>query len=292
MNRSASTLPPPWPTGDTEIAPRPAASWKRFARYALPVLLLVAAGMWWRSTPPTAAEAATYRTAIVHRGNVTRTIGATGPLSAVATVNVGSQVSGNIAKLYVDFNDPVAAGQLIAEIDSSTFEARVVQAEGEVLNAAVTLDLKRLAERRNETLRAAGMIAQSDYDQSLAELRQQEALVQIKEAALRSAKVDLARTRIRSPVDGVVIDRAIDVGQTVQASFAAPILFVIARDLRQMQIAANVSEADIGGVTPGCPVSFTVDAFPGETFRGSVRQVRNNTTTTNNVVTYPPRPRH
>ncbi|MDP3207964.1 MAG: efflux RND transporter periplasmic adaptor subunit, partial [Rhodoglobus sp.] len=205
----------------------------------------------------------------------------------MATVNVGSQVSGNIAKLHVDFNDRVTAGQLIAEIDPSTYEARLVQAEGDLLGARVMLDQKRLNVRRSETLLASQLIARSDHDQALTELHQQEAVVTIKEAMVKSARVDLERTKIRSPIDGVVIDRAIDVGQTVQASFAAPTLFVLAQDLRQMQITANVSEADIGGVAPDKPVTFTVDAFPGETFTGQVRQVRNNTTTTNNVVTYP-----
>lgn len=162
-----------------------------------------------------------------------------------------------------------------------------MQAEGDLLSARVALELKQLNARRSENLHASNLIPRSDHDQVLAELHQQEAIVTIKEAVVKSARVDLERTKIRSPINGVVIDRAIDVGQTVQASFAAPTLFVLAQDLRQMQITANVSEADIGGVAPDRAVTFTVDAFPGESFSGRVRQVRNNTTTTNNVVTYP-----
>jgi len=252
-------------------------------------LLVVAAAAWWwwRGGSVRAGTPVVYRTARVSVGNITQSVSATGPLSAIATVNVGSQVSGNIARLHVDFNDRVTAGQLIAEIDPSTYEARRVQAEGDLLVARVALEQKQLNARRSETLHSSQLIPRSDHDQALSELHQQEAVVTIKEAAVKSARVDLDRTRIRSPIDGVVIDRAIDIGQTVQASFAAPTLFVLAQDLRHMQITAHVSEADIGGVAPDKPVTFTVDAFPGETFSGRVRQVRNNTTTTNNVVTYP-----
>lgn len=272
-----------------------AAGWMGTLRSRLPrylmwaTLLFVAMGAWygWRGRSAGAGAPAAYRTARLATGNITQTVSATGPLSAISTVNVGSQVSGNIAKLHVDFNDRVTAGQLIAEIDPSTYEARLVQAEGDLLSARVALELKRLNAQRSENLHASNLISRADHDQVLAELRQQEALVTIKEAVVKSARVDLERTKIRSPINGVVIDRAIDIGQTVQASFAAPTLFVLAQDLRQMQITANVSEADIGGVAAEKPVTFTVDAFPGENFSGRVRQVRNNTTTTNNVVTYP-----
>jgi len=259
----------------------------RYLLWSALLLVVVGAWYWWRGRTAGGGTPVAYRTARLSSGNITQTVSATGPLSAIATVNVGSQVSGNIAKLHVDFNDRVTAGQLIAEIDPSTYEARLVQAEGDLLSARVALELKQLNAQRSENLHASNLISRSDYDQVLAELHQQEALVTIKEAVVKSARVDVERTKIRSPINGVVIDRAIDVGQTVQASFAAPTLFVLAQDLSQMQITANVSEADIGGVAPEKPVTFTVDAFPGENFSGRVRQVRNNTTTTNNVVTYP-----
>jgi HlyD family secretion protein len=181
----------------------------------------------------------------------------------------------------------VKAGQLIAEIEPSTYEARLVQAEGDLLSAQSLLELKQLNAKRTQDLFSRQLVAQSDLDEAMGELHQQQAVVQIKSAAVKSAKVDLERTKIRSPIDGVVINRAIDVGQTVQASFAAPTLFKLARDLREMQITANVSEADVGGIRKGQAVAFTVDAFPGPSFSGVVDEVRNNTTITNNVVTYP-----
>jgi len=256
--------------------PRPGRIWfKRVVPWGVLLLVVAGAWLWWRQSGVSAGSAVSFRTARVQRGDVTQTVSATGPLSAVSTVEVGSQVSGNIAKLHADFNDSVKEGQLLAEIEPSTFEARVVQAEADARNASVALELKRLSVRRTQELRAKLFVAQSDVDQAVAELNQQEAIVQIKDAAVNSARVDLERTRIRSPIDGVVIDRAIDVGQTVQASFAAPKLFKLAHDLREMQITANVSEADIGGVRPGQRVEFTVDAYPGQTFRGKVREVRN-----------------
>lgn len=256
----------------------------------VPVLLVVgiaaAAFFWWRRSSTTVA-APMFRTVAVKRGDVTQTVTGSGSLSALTTVEVGSQVSGNILKLYADFNDAVKKGQVIAEIDSSTYQARLEQAENDLLSSRVTLELKQLNERRSKDLLAQKLIAQSDYDQVRADLRQTEALVKNREASHKSAQVDLERCTITSPIDGIVISRAIDVGQTVQASFSAPKLFTLAQDLRQMEITANISEADIGAVEAEQPVSFTVDAFPERAFKGKVRQVRNNTTTSNNVVTYP-----
>lgn len=252
------------------------------------VLLVLAGGFAvWRGLRPAAAAAGpSYRSAVVSRGDIVQTVSATGTISAVSTVEVGSQVSGNILRLHADYNDVVKAGQLIAEIDPATYQARVVQAEGDLAGADALLDLKRVAFKRAEQLLARELLAQADYDQARAELRQQEAAVKIKTASLDSAKLDLANTRIHSPIDGVVISRSVDVGQTVQASFSAPELFNIAQDLREMQIAANVSEADIGNVEAGQAVTFTVDAFSGRTFQAEVKQVRKNSTTTSNVVTY------
>lgn len=265
-------------------------SWTAPAKRLLPwlVLALLAAGalVWWRRSAGAASSATTYRTAVIQRGDVIQTVSASGPLSAVSTVSVGSQVSGNISKLYVDFNDVVKIDQIIAEIEPSTYEAALAQAEGDLLSAQAALELKQLNADRSAQLLAKQLLAQADNDQAVADLHQQAAAVKIKEAALKSATINLSRTKIRSPIDGVVIDRTIDVGQTVQASFSAPTLFVLAQDLRQMQVTANVSEADIGGVAPGQPVNFTVDAFPGQSFTGKVNEVRNNSTITNNVVTY------
>jgi len=252
---------------------------------ALAALAAVAVMLWQRHQAR-AAEVLVFRTATVQRGDVTQTVSASGSLSAVATVEVGSQVSGNIAKINADFNDTVTAGQIVAEIEPSTYQARLVQAESDLANARATLELKQLNAKRAEELVGKQLISQSDADTARAELRQQEATVKNREASYQSAQVDLERCTIKSPIDGVVISRDIDVGQTVQASFSAPKLFTLAKDLREMQITANVSEADIGGVAPGQTVSFTVDAFPGRAFTGQVRQIRNNPTTTSNVVNY------
>lgn len=265
-------------------------AWAAPAKRLLPwlALALLAAGAWawWRRSASAGSSAITYRTAVIQRGDVIQTVSASGPLSAVSTVSVGSQVSGNISKLYVDFNDVVKVDQIIAEIEPSTYEAALAQAEGDLLSAQAALELKQLNADRSAQLLAKQLLAQADNDQAVADLHQQAAAVKIKEAALKSATINLSRTKIRSPIDGVVIDRTIDVGQTVQASFSAPTLFVLAQDLRQMQVTANVSEADIGGVAPGQTVNFTVDAFPGQSFTGKVNEVRNNSTITNNVVTY------
>ncbi len=228
-----------------------------------------------------------YRTFVVERGDVVRTVTATGALRALNTVTVGSQVSGNVARILAGHNDGVAAGQLLAEIEPSSYRARVAQAEGDLAEAEATRDLRRVQAERAAELRARDLIAVSEYDAVEAEKRRQEAVVAKAAAALESARVDLARTSIHAPIAGIVVDRAVEAGQTVQASFSAPTLFTLAEDLRRMEITANVSEADIGGVAPGQPVAFTVDAFPARTFAGVVRQVRNNPATTQNVVTYP-----
>jgi HlyD family secretion protein len=223
---------------------------------------------------------------VAQRGDVTQTVAASGTLSAITTVEIGSQVSGQIAKLHVDFNAVVQADQLVAEIEPSTYESRVLQADADLASARSNLELKALSARRAEELLQKKLLSQADHDQSMTELRQQQSTVRVKEAALKSAQVDLERTKIRAPIDGVVISRDVNLGQTVQASFSSPKLFILAKDLREMQITASVSEADIGGVDPGQSATFTVDAFPGRTFTGQVREVRNNPTTINNVVNY------
>jgi HlyD family secretion protein len=259
---------------------------KRIITWATLPLLAVGTVFWLGQHKASSAAPLSYRSTSASRGNIVQTVTATGPLSAVATVEVGSQVSGIISKLYVDFNDAVTEGQLIAEIEPLTYEARVVQAEGDLASAKATLTLKQLNEKRSAKLFEQHLLSDSDYDSVKAELKQQEATVRNKEASLKSAQVDLDRCKIHAPISGTVISRDMDAGQTVQASFSAPKLFTLAQDLREMQITANVSEADIGGVEPGQEVRFTVDAFAGRNFTGKVRQVRNNPTTTNNVVNY------
>lgn len=244
-------------------------------------------GYWfWQRSSAASAEGPKYRVAQVVRGDVVQSVTASGKLSAVETVEIGSQVSGNLKEIFVDFNDLVKQGQLIARIDPATYEAKAVQAEGELLNAQAALELAKIKARRSSELRKKELVAQSELDEAEADLKQKEASVKIREASLMNAKVDLERTRIISPIDGIVISRAVEVGQTVQASFSSPKLFEIARDLRDMEISADVSEADIGQVTEGQDVTFTVDAYTDRQFQGKVQQVRNNPTTVQNVVTF------
>ena len=234
----------------------------------------------------TSGSGATYQTATVARGPITQAVTATGTLNPVQNVQVGSQVSGNIQKLFADFNSIVKAGQVIAQIDPVVFQASVNQAEGDVANARAALELTRLNEARTQALVAKQNSAQSDLDQAPANLHQAEANVKIKEGALEKAKADLDHCTITSPIDGIVISRNVDVGQTVAASLQAPVIFTIANDLAKMQIDANVAEADVGGVAVDQDVDFTVDAFPTRTFQGKVVQVRNAPITVQNVVTY------
>src|SRR6202140_1307189 len=231
-------------------------------------------------------SSATFQTVAVTRGPITQAVTATGTLNPVQNVEVGSQGSGNIQKLFVDFNSSVKAGQVIAQIDPVVFQANVNQAEGDLANAQAALELARLNEARTQALVAKQNSAQSDLDQATANLHQAEANVKIKEGALEKAKADLDHCTITSPIDGVVISGNVDVGQTVAASLQAPIIFTIANDLAKMQIDANVAEADVGGVAIDQDVDFRVDAFPSRTFHGQVVQVRNAPITVQNVVTY------
>jgi HlyD family secretion protein len=241
-----------------------------------------------------------YRVQKVARGEIVSSVTATGTVNAVTTVLVGTQVSGTIKTLYVDFNSPVKRGQLIAQIDPATFEAQVGQAKANLFSAkanlekseATVIDAKRTMERNRELV-SENLIAQSDFDAAetnyeTTKASRGEARAQIAqtEAALKFAETNFQYTRIVSPVDGVVISRNVDVGQTVAASFQTPTLFTIAQDLTKMQIDTNVDEADIGKVTVGQNVDFTVDAYSETTFKGSVWQIRNAPIIVQNVVTY------
>src|SRR6266699_533409 len=230
--------------------------------------------------------AANYQTATVTRGPITQAVTATGTLNPVINVQVGSQVSGNIAKLFVDFNSQVKAGQVVAQIDPALFQSTVTQAEGDLANAQATLELAKVNAKRTQELFAKKTSSQADVDQAMETLHQSEATVKIKQGALDKARADLEHCTITSPIDGVVISRSVDVGQTVAASLQAPVIFQIANDLAKMQIDSNVAEADVGVVQVGQDVDFTVDAFPTQTFHGKVVQVRNAPITVQNVVTY------
>ena len=227
-----------------------------------------------------------YQTAAVTRGSLTQAVTATGTLNPVVNVQVGSQVSGNIAKLFVDFNSEVKAGQVVAQIDPALFQATVTQAEGDLASAQAALELAKLNMNRTQELFTKKNSSQADLDLATSNFHQAEANVKIKQGALDKAKADLDHCTITSPIDGVVISRSVDVGQTVAASLQAPVIFAIANDLTKMQIDSNVAEADVGVVTIDQTVDFTVDAFPLQTFHGKVIQVRNAPITVQNVVTY------
>jgi HlyD family secretion protein len=227
-----------------------------------------------------------YQTAEVTRGDIIQAVTATGTLNPVTNVTVGSQISGNIQKLYADWNSKVKANQIVAQLDPSTYKAQVAQAEGDLASATATMELNQIEAKRADELFKNKLISDSDHDTAIANLHQAQATVKIKQAALDTAKVNLERCTIYSPVDGIVISRNVDVGQTVAASLSAPTLFVIANDLTKMVIDANIAEADVGGVEDNQDVTFTVDAFPTRTFTGKVVQVRNAPTNYQNVVTY------
>ena len=227
-----------------------------------------------------------YTTATVARGDIVQTVTATGQLDAVLSVDVGSQVSGLITKLYADFNTRVTAGQKLAEIDPATFQQRLRQAEANLASADASYFLADLNAKRTQELFTKSLVTQQDSDQTQALLKQAAAQQLINRAAVENARVDLGRCTIFSPIDGIVISKQTEVGKTVASSLNVPTLFTIANDLAKMQITAAVAEADIGSVEAGQKVSFTVDAYPNRNFNGEITQVRNAPKNSNNVVTY------
>ena len=227
-----------------------------------------------------------FKTVALERGEIIQTVTANGSLGAVKTVAVGTEVSGKIVELLADYNSMVTNGQVLAKLDASTYERQVEQAKAELQSAKASLKLAEANFRRAEELRELALVSQADFDQSEATLAQARASVQVREASLSKAQVDLEKTTVFAPMDGVVISRAVDVGQTVAASLNAPTLFTLAQDLRDMRIEAQISEADVGGVAEGQAVSFTVDAYPTLTFTGVVNQVRFEPVTDQGVVNY------
>jgi HlyD family secretion protein len=244
-------------------------------KWVVLLVLLVGgfAGWRWYSKRPK-DQSPDYRTNVVSRGDIVQQVTANGQISPVKNVAVGTQVSGIIDEVFVDFNSRVTNGQVIAQIDPSTYKQNITQSEAELANAQAALEYAQVNMRRARDLKAAELIPGAEFDKTSADLHQAEAVVRMREASLNKSKVDLERTTIYAPIDGIVISRNVDKGQTVAASFNTPTLFQIANDLRNMQIEAMVSEADVGGVEEGQQVRFTVDAFPNRQFRGTVRQVR------------------
>jgi len=227
-----------------------------------------------------------YTTTTVSKGDIVQVVTATGQLDAVLSVDVGSQISGLILKLYADFNTPVKEGQKLVELDPSTYQQNVRQAEADVASADAGYSLAELNAKRSQELFEKSLVTQQDNDQAQAQLKQAKATLLIKQAGLENSKVNLARCTVYSPIDGVVISKQTEVGKTVAAGLNVPVLFTIANDLAKMQITAAVAEADIGAVAVGQQVNFTVDAFPNRNFRGEITQVRNAPKNVNSVVTY------
>ena len=262
------------------------------------LLTIIGAGTWYWWTagiPPVH-----YKTALVDRGPITAIVTATGTVNPVVSVQVGSQVSGKITQLMADFNSVVTKGQILATIDPQPFQARVSQARaslksghGNLAKAKNMANQRKLELDRMKTLLRQQFVSQADLDLAATNFRDAQAQVEVAQAqmdqavaTLASAKLDLGYTTIYSPVNGIVVSRNVDVGQTVAASFQTPTLFVIAQNLTQMQVDTNVSESDIGGVVEGKPANFRVDAYPKHFFEGIVTQVRNAPISIQNVVTY------
>ena len=255
-------------------------------RWVTIIVLLLAAGGGWYYWAHRDAKAPEYYTTTVTRGDVVQTVTATGTIQPVLDVLVSSQISGYVNSLEADYNSQVKKGDLLCTLRPTNYEAAVKSAEGDLANAKANYDLQKVNVDRNKQLLDKHLIAQSDYDQAAALLEEAAAQVQIKTASLETARANLSYTEIRSPIDGIVIKRAVDIGNSVSASLNSPTLFEIANDLTKMQIDAAVSEADIGNVAVGQDVNFTVDAYLNRQFRGKVFQIRNAPQTQQNVVIY------
>jgi HlyD family secretion protein len=248
-------------------------------------LTLLAGGAWFYRRAE-AKEAPAYRFAAVERRSLQSAVSATGALSAVRTVQVGTQVSGQVSAIYVDFNDRVRKGQLVARIDPTLQQQAVQDAQAGLERAQAQLSLARAEYERNKQLFDAKIVTASEFGTVESNFSVQQANVKSARIALERAQKNLGYTAIYAPIDGVIVERNVDVGQTVAASLSAPQLFLIANDLSQMQILASVSESDIGAIKEGQQVKFTVQPYPSQSFTGTVRQVRLQSTTQDNVVNY------
>lgn len=227
-----------------------------------------------------------YRSSVVDRGAINQTVTATGTINPVALINVGSQVSGTVAELHADFNDRVKKGQVLLKLEPTIFNAQVAQAEANIASARASLRLTQATFQRNEQLVAQNFVSSLALDQSRREMDVAAANLKLAQAQLDRARADLNNSVIRSPIDGVIIKRTIDLGQTVAASFTTPNLFQIANDLTKMQIDTSVSEADVGLLRDGLPARFVVDAYPDREFNATMRQFRLAPNVVQNVVTY------
>lgn len=264
------------------------ASRTRTVKYALAAAVVIIVGIlitYWLHARA-AARSNHFQTTVLQYGDVSETVTATGTLNPVTLVNVGTQVSGTVQKLYADFNSQVKAGQVLLSLDPTLFKAQVAQDQANLASAEATLSYAQSNEDRIAMLYKQDYETKQDLDQSVEARASAQAAVAAAKALLLHDRTNLSYTVIRSPVNGTVINRVVDVGQTVAASFSTPTLFTIGKDLRQMQIDTTLDEADVGSIKVGQKVSFTVEAFPNRVFKGSVKQVRLNATNTQNVVTY------
>jgi HlyD family secretion protein len=253
---------------------------------AVAVGVIILAGSGWLYKRADGKEASVYRTATVERGSVKPTVSATGTLSAVKTIQVGTQVSGQVAAIYADFNQHVRKGQLLATIDPALQNQAVEEAQAQLERALATMEQAQGEYARNKQLFEWKVITASEFSAVQSNFSVQKATVKSARIALERARQNLAYTKIYAPIDGVIVERNVDVGQTVAANFSTPQLFLIANDLTDMQILALVDESDIGAIRNGLPVQFTVQAYPNEPFTGTVQQVRLQSKTQDNVVNY------
>lgn len=273
--------PPPQPVGS------PAPQWLTRKRVIVAaVALVVIAALAWYFLHSQSGGATSYRFGAVERGSVQQTVSSTGALSAVKTVQVGTQVSGKVVAEYADFNDHVTQGQLLARIDPTLQEQAVTDAQAQLAKAQAQLAQARDEYNRNQPLYQEKFISASEFSTVQVNLSVAQAQVRSAQVTLDRAKQNLAYTNIYAPINGVVVERNVDVGQTVAASLSAPQLFLIAQDLSQMQILASVDESDISSIKEGQEAKFTVQSYPGRSFTGNVQQVRLQSKTTDNVVSY------
>ena len=247
---------------------------------------LIGGGVWYAKQRAAQNPETRYKLATLEKGDVTQTVSANGTLNPVVLISVGTQVSGTVKKLYVDFNVKVKKGQALLELDDALVSAAERQSAANVVNAQAALELALASEARMNALFAQEYVSKQEYDQARQSLKSAQAQLALARAQNDRDRANLNFTVIRSPVDGVVIDRVVDLGQTVAASFQTPVLIKIAQDLTEMRIDTSFAEADIGEIREGQKARFTVDAFPNRNFSGEVQQIRLNPTNQQNVITY------
>ena len=250
------------------------------------VLIVGGAAAYYSKSKTPVVEPPRFRVAAADTGNITQTVTATGTINPVALINIGSQVSGTVNELKADFNDHVKKGQVLLTLDPTIFNAQIRQADAQLASARASLRLAQATHARNQTLVTQSFISPLALDQSRREVDVAQANIQLAQAQLARAQADLNNSVIRSPIDGVIIKRTVDLGQTVAASFTTPTLFQIAQDLTKMQIDTSVSEADVGALKDGQAARFVVDAYPDKEFEARMRQFRLAANVVQNVVTY------